>query len=77
MVFTRTKIRELNAWISAAMTDQETCVDGLEEMGSTVCDEVRKKVQLSKQCMSDSLAILGKIQPVEMFGRFVQVSGMI
>ncbi|KAK1363432.1 PMEI domain-containing protein [Heracleum sosnowskyi] len=72
LAFTRTKIRELNAWISAAMTDQETCVDGLEEMGSTVCDEVRVKVQLSKQCMSDSLAILAKIQPVEMFGRFLQ-----
>lgn len=72
MVFTRTKIRELNAWISAAMTDQETCLDGLQEMGSTVCDEVRMKVQLSKQCMSDSLAILAKIQPVETFSRFLQ-----
>lgn len=72
VVFTRNKIRELNAWISAAMTDQETCLDGLEEMGSTVCDEVRMNVQLSKQCMSDSLAILAKIQPVEMFSRFLQ-----
>ncbi|KAL8118194.1 hypothetical protein AgCh_015917 [Apium graveolens] len=72
VVFTRTKIRELNVWISAAMTDQETCLDGLEEMGSTARNEVRMKVQLSKQCMSDSLAILAKIQPVDMLSRYLQ-----
>lgn len=71
-MFTKAKIRELNAWISAAMTDQETCLDGLEEMGSTAWNEVRMKVQLSKQCMSDSLAILAKIQPVDMLSRYLQ-----
>ncbi|WOH10440.1 hypothetical protein DCAR_0729909 [Daucus carota subsp. sativus] len=71
-VLTRAEIRALNAWISAAMTDQETCLDGLEEMGSTVCDEVRAKVQVSRQCMSYSLAILASIQAVGMFGRYLQ-----
>ncbi|KAL1810232.1 hypothetical protein ACET3Z_027222 [Daucus carota] len=71
-VLTRAEIRALNAWISAAMTDQETCLDGLEEMGSTVCDEVRAKVQVSRQCMSYSLAILASIQPVRMFSRYLQ-----
>ncbi|KAM7486825.1 hypothetical protein LguiA_002834 [Lonicera macranthoides] len=52
---------DLNAWISGAMTDLETCLDGLEEMGSTAVDEVRVKVRISKEYMSNSLAILANI----------------
>lgn len=52
------KARDLNTWISAAMTDQQTCLDGLEEMGSMVVDEVKARVQISKEYMSNSLAIL-------------------
>ncbi|CAK9158682.1 unnamed protein product [Ilex paraguariensis] len=61
-VLTEAKIGDLNSWISGAMTDQQTCLDGLEEMGSTVVDEVRMKVQKSKEYMSNSLAILANIQ---------------
>ncbi|KAM7506773.1 hypothetical protein LguiA_017226 [Lonicera macranthoides] len=39
---------DLNAWISGAMIDLETCLDGLEEMGLTAVDEVRVKVRISK-----------------------------
>lgn len=60
-VLTEVKIRDVNTWISAAMTDQDTCLDGLEEMGSTVLDEVRMKVQRSKEYMSNSLAILANM----------------
>ncbi|KAM7492960.1 hypothetical protein LguiB_027569 [Lonicera macranthoides] len=47
---------DLNAWISGAMTDLETCLDGLEEMGSTAVDEVRVKVRISstRAMMSDA-----------------------
>lgn len=57
-VLTKAKIADVNSWISAAMTDQDTCLDGLEEMESSVLDEVKSKVQMSKECMSNSLAIL-------------------
>ncbi|KAM7483297.1 hypothetical protein LguiB_007880 [Lonicera macranthoides] len=60
-VSTEEKTRDLNAWISAAMTDQDTCLEGLEEMGSKVVDEVRTKVEKSKEYMSNSLAILANI----------------
>ncbi|CAK9155699.1 unnamed protein product [Ilex paraguariensis] len=61
-VLTEAKIGDLNTWISSAMSDEETCLDGLEEMGSTMVDEVRTKVQTSKEYMSNSLAILVNIQ---------------
>ncbi|XP_059642989.1 pectinesterase 3 [Cornus florida] len=60
-MMTEVKINDMKTWISAAMTDGETCLDGLEEMGSTVLDEVRSKVQKSKEYMSNSLAILANI----------------
>ncbi|KAM7471397.1 hypothetical protein LguiA_009580 [Lonicera macranthoides] len=52
---------DLNAWISGAMSDLETCLDGLEEMGSMALDEMRVKVRISKEYMSNSLAILANI----------------
>ncbi|KVH99531.1 pectinesterase 1-like [Cynara cardunculus var. scolymus] len=62
VVLTEGKLADLKTWISAAMTDQETCVDGLEEMGSTAVDEVKRRVQRSKEYMSNSLAILANIE---------------
>ncbi|KAK2973524.1 hypothetical protein RJ640_010579 [Escallonia rubra] len=58
---TEDKISDMKTWISAAMTDQDTCVDGLEETASTVVDEVKGKVQRSTEYMSNSLAILANI----------------
>lgn len=56
------KINDIQTWISAAMTDQETCLDGLEEMGSTVLDEVKAKMKNSKEFLSNSLAIVAQMQ---------------
>lgn len=61
-VLTAEKVNDLQTWISAAMTDQETCADGLEEMGETVVDEVKRRMQKSKELMSNSLAILAKME---------------
>ncbi|CAL5444814.1 unnamed protein product [Camellia sinensis] len=63
-VLTEAKIGDMKTWVSAAMTNQDTCLDGLDETGSTVGDEVRGKVQNSKEYMSNSLAILANIQAV-------------
>ncbi|PIN00743.1 Pectinesterase [Handroanthus impetiginosus] len=68
-VFTETKISDLQTWISAAMTDQETCLDGLAETGSTALGEFKAKVQKSQEYMSNTLAILNNIQSLfEKFG---------
>lgn len=60
-ILTDEKIGDLKTWISGAMTDEETCLDGLEEMGSAVTNEVREKMNKSKEYMSNSLAILANI----------------
>ncbi|KAJ9140439.1 hypothetical protein P3X46_031088 [Hevea brasiliensis] len=56
------KINDIQTWISGAMTDQQTCVDGLEEMGSTVLDEVKAKMKNSTEFLSNSLAIVAQMQ---------------
>lgn len=60
-VLTEDKISDLQTWISAAMTDQETCLDGLEEMKSTAVDEVKSKMQRSREYTSNCLAILANM----------------
>ncbi|GMH16850.1 hypothetical protein Nepgr_018691 [Nepenthes gracilis] len=57
---------DVKTWISAAMTDQETCVDGLKEMGgSTVLDhQVVAAVNESRVCTSNSLAILVNMKTI-------------
>ncbi|XP_057969050.1 pectinesterase 1-like [Malania oleifera] len=61
-MLTEKKIKDAETWISAAITSQGTCVDGLEEMKSTVLDEVRAAVRRSTEYASNSLAILANIQ---------------
>ncbi|OWM65316.1 pectinesterase 3 [Punica granatum] len=61
-VLTEVKISNIQTWVSAAMTDQETCLDGLEEMGSAVLDEIRAKLQGSKESMGNSLAIVAHMK---------------
>lgn len=60
-ILTEAKISDLQTWISAAMTDQETCLDGLEEMESTAMAEVKTKMQRSREYTSNSLAILANV----------------
>ncbi|XVF09101.1 hypothetical protein REPUB_Repub07fG0062200 [Reevesia pubescens] len=61
-VLTKEKISDIQTWISAAMSDQDTCNDGLEEMGSTVADEVKSQVQSCKESNSNSLAIVANME---------------
>ncbi|CAA0826829.1 Plant invertase/pectin methylesterase inhibitor superfamily protein [Striga hermonthica] len=62
-VLTETKIGDLKTWISGAMTDLETCLDGLSETGSpaAVGGEFRAWVQKSQEHTSNTLAILNNI----------------
>lgn len=67
-VLTEMKISDIQTWISAAITDQDTCLEGIGEIGSTVPNEFKVKVQKSQECMSNSLAILNNIQ--SLFDKF-------
>lgn len=56
------EIGDLKTWISAAMTDQDTCVDGLAETKSTALSALKSEVQKSQEYLSNTLAILSNIQ---------------
>lgn len=60
-VLTEAKIGDLKTWISGAMTDQETCLDGLEEMKSTALQAVKINMQKAREYTSNSLAILANL----------------
>ncbi|KAE9587460.1 hypothetical protein Lal_00031853 [Lupinus albus] len=56
------EISDIQTWVSAAVTDQETCRDGLEEMRSVDGEEVKKMMQKSSEYISNSLAIVSHLQ---------------
>ncbi|XVF25295.1 hypothetical protein REPUB_Repub13aG0201200 [Reevesia pubescens] len=61
------KIDDLKTWLSTTITDQETCLDALEELNTTkhfndtLFEEVKASVQNSSEYASNSLAIAAKI----------------
>ncbi|GKB15159.1 putative pectinesterase/pectinesterase inhibitor 26 [Tanacetum coccineum] len=58
------KVGDIKTWISGAMSDQEMCTDGLEGMGSSDLVEVKMKMRLSSEFMSDCLAILENLDKI-------------
>jgi len=58
------EVNDIQTWVSAALTDQQTCVDGLEEGGvSLECvEKVKKLMEKSNQYVSNSLAIVANIR---------------
>ena len=59
---TKRVVGDVKTWISAAMTDDETCSDGLEEMGTVVGNEIKKEMFTVNQMMSISLAIVSQMK---------------
>ncbi|KAK8574962.1 hypothetical protein V6N13_033818 [Hibiscus sabdariffa] len=61
------KIGDLKTWLSAAITDQETCLDALEELNTTkhfnatLVEEMKAAMQNSSEYASNSLAIVARI----------------
>ncbi|TYI77945.1 hypothetical protein E1A91_D06G176100v1 [Gossypium mustelinum] len=61
------KISDLKTWLSTAITDQETCLDSLEELNATkhfnatVVEEMKAAMQNSTEYASNSLAIVARI----------------
>lgn len=59
------KIDDIKTWLSAAITNQETCLDAIEELNSTAANEIlqdlRSAMRNSTEFTSNSLAIVTKI----------------
>ncbi|MBA0778326.1 hypothetical protein Gotri_006199 [Gossypium trilobum] len=61
------KISDLKTWLSTAITDQETCLDSLEELNATkhfnatVVEEMKAAMQNSTEYASNCLAIVARI----------------
>ncbi|XP_022715369.1 pectinesterase 3 [Durio zibethinus] len=61
------KIDDLKTWLSTTITDQETCLDALEELNATkqfnatLLEEVKAAMQNASEYASNSLAIVAKI----------------
>lgn len=59
---TESKIQDMRTWLSSAITDQETCLDGLEETDSKLVGEVKNAMQPSREFTSISLAIVSSMK---------------
>ncbi|KHN21863.1 Pectinesterase 3 [Glycine soja] len=56
------RISDVQTWASMAMTDQETCLDGLEEVGDVATmEEMKKIMKRANEYTSNSLAIVANI----------------
>ncbi|XP_028752112.1 pectinesterase 3 [Neltuma alba] len=64
-IFSRSKIGDVETWLSSAITYQETCLDALEELNSTAASEIlgdlKTATKNSTEFASNSLAIVTKI----------------
>ncbi|CAM8882025.1 unnamed protein product [Rhodiola kirilowii] len=58
----RMEVSNVQTWMSAALTNQGTCIDGFEEVedGSVIRAEVVKRAQLAKKVTSNALAFINK-----------------
>ncbi|CAN1238760.1 21 kDa protein [Linum grandiflorum] len=49
----------VQTWMSAALTDEETCTDGLEEVGEgEVKEAIGKRAEVAKKFTSNALALV-------------------
>ncbi|KEH17170.1 putative pectinesterase [Medicago truncatula] len=58
------EVNDIQTWVSAALTDQQTCVDGLEEVGVSLesAGKVKNLMEKSNEYVSNSLAIVANIR---------------
>ncbi|GMN68833.1 hypothetical protein TIFTF001_037889 [Ficus carica] len=58
------KIDDMATWLSSTITDQETCLDALDELNSTLTPQLKTQMQNSTEFASNSLAIVARILSV-------------
>ncbi|KAM7279688.1 hypothetical protein ACFE04_006822 [Oxalis oulophora] len=61
MTKTNQLLGNIKIWLSAAITYQETCLDGFQNTSSTAEDKMRTTLKLSMQLSSNGLAIVDQI----------------
>ncbi|KAK7411449.1 hypothetical protein VNO78_02882 [Psophocarpus tetragonolobus] len=60
---TEAAVADVQTWVSAAVTDQQTCLDGLEEVGDVAgVEEMKKMMNRANEYTSNSLAIVANIR---------------
>ncbi|XP_011628481.1 pectinesterase 3 [Amborella trichopoda] len=58
------KVEDLRTWLSAAITDQETCFDGFENVSGPYLHQLQASLKNATEFTSNSLAIAGKIMDI-------------
>ncbi|KAL5703860.1 pectinesterase [Ranunculus cassubicifolius] len=56
------KINDIQTWLSAALTNLDTCVESVDEMDPSLHEELEMKMKNGKQFMSNSLAIIAHME---------------
>ncbi|CAI9753696.1 unnamed protein product [Fraxinus pennsylvanica] len=61
MLISIPKIDDLKTWLSTTITDQETCLDALNEVNASIVGDVKLLMKNSTEYASNSLAIVSKL----------------
>ncbi|GER53626.1 plant invertase/pectin methylesterase inhibitor [Striga asiatica] len=67
-LFSSETVGDMRTWLSSVVTDQETCLDALEEAGAAFAGEVRNRSMDAAEFASNSLAIVSKF--LSLLGEF-------
>jgi pectinesterase inhibitor-like protein len=63
-------IADVQTWISAALTNPSTCIDGLGEANKNIVPVVNAKTEKSTEFMSNALAVINKLSDVSGGGNY-------
>lgn len=63
-LLTNSRIDDLKTWLSTAITNQDTCLDALDEVNSSFVTDTKSRMQNSTEYTSNSLAIVSKISGI-------------
>ncbi|XP_010519346.1 PREDICTED: 21 kDa protein-like [Tarenaya hassleriana] len=57
----QTQISDMTTWVSTALTDQDTCLDGFEGSSSSTAKIIRRRVTIAMYFTSNALALVNKL----------------
>lgn len=57
----RWQMSNAETWASAALTNEDTCLDGFREVGSKVKDDVRRKISNAAKVTSNALYMINRL----------------
>jgi len=63
-------IADVQTWVSAALTNPSTCLDGLGEANKNMVPVVNSKTEKSTEFMSNALAVINKLSDVNGMGNY-------